>query len=154
MPNIDLTTSERDALAQAIQSAYYNQSELEQLVFLGLGDRLDDVAAPGTLPARVMALIQWAEASGRTDETVRVAHDRRPGNPRLRSFMQRYLSSAQRQVTPDVLERLTDSAIRLRNPALWRDQMARAEGCVCRVLVGGRPSGTGFLAGPGLVLTN
>lgn len=54
----------------------------------------------------------------------------------------------------EALERLTDSAIRLKNPALWRDQMARAEGCVCRVHVGGRSRGTGFLAGPGLIVTN
>jgi len=154
MMNVDLTTSEREAMAQAIQAGYYNQSELEQLVFFGLGDRLDDVAAPGTVPARVMALIQWAEASGRTDELVRVAHDRRPGNRKLAAFRDRYLGSAQRQVTRDVLERLTDSAIRLKNPALWRDQMARAESCVCRVLVDGNPAGSGVLAGPGVVITN
>jgi len=154
MPPVDLTTAERDALAQALQAAYYNLAELEQLVYFGLGERLDDIAAPGALPARVMAVIQWVEASGRTEELVRVAHDRRNGNPRLRTFRQRYLASAQRQVSPAILERLTDSAIRLKNPALWRDQMARAEACVCRILVGGRAAGTGFLAGPGLVITN
>lgn len=154
MPNIDLTTAERSALAEAIQAAYYNQAQLEQLVYFGLGEKLDDVAAPGTVPARVMALIQWAEGFGRTDELVRAAHDRNPGNPRLQRFWQRYSLSAQRQVTGQALERLTDSAIRLKNPALWRDQMARAESCVCRVLVNGDPMGTGLLAGPGLVMTN
>ncbi len=154
MPNIDLTTAEREALTHALQSAYYNQDELAQLVYFGLGERLDDVAPPGTLPSRVMAVIQWAEASGRTDETVQAARARRPGNPKLGAFVQRYRASAQRQVTQDVLERLTDSAIRLKHPALWRDQMARAESCVCRVLVAGVPVGTGFLAGPGLVITN
>jgi len=154
MRYVDLTASERDGLAQAIQSAYYNPAELEQLVFFALGERLDLIAAPGALPARVMGLIEWAEASGRTDELVSVAYERRPGNARMRGFRQRYLGSAQRQVTRDALERLTDSAIRLKSPALWRDQMARAEGCVGRVLVGGAPVGTGFLAGPGLVITN
>ena len=154
MPNVDLTTSERGALAEALQSAYYNQSELEQLAYFQLGEKLDEVAAPGTLRARVMELLQWAEAHGRTDELVRGAHDRNPGNPKLQTFWQRYATSAQRQVTRDALERLTDSAIRLKNPMAWRDQMARAEGCVCRVLVKGDPAGTGFLAGPGLVITN
>jgi len=154
VPNVDLTTAERQLLAQALQSAYYNLSELEQFVYLGLGEKLDDVAAPGTLPARVMAVIQWAEASGRVDELVRVAIERRAGNPKLQAFAARYPASVQRQVTPEVLERLTDSAIRLKNPALWRDQMARVESCVCRVVVDGHPAGTGFLAGPGLVVTN
>jgi V8-like Glu-specific endopeptidase len=154
MSNVDLTTSEREALAQALQSAYFNPAELEQLVFFGLGEKLDNLAAPGALPARVMALIQWVEASGRTDEVVRVAYERRSGNPKLQRFFERYLASAQRQVTRDALERLTDSAVRLKNPVLWRDQMARAESCVCRVLVKGDPAGTGFLAGPGLVITN
>ena len=154
MPNADLTTPERAALAEALQSAYYNLSQLEQLTYMRLGERLDDLAAPGTLPARVMALIQWAEGSGKTDELIRCAHDGNPGNPKLHAFTQRYAASPQRQVTTAVLEKLTDSANRLKNPVLWRDQMARAEACVCRILVGGRPMGSGFLAGPGLVITN
>ena len=32
--------------------------------------------------------------------------------------------------------------------------MARVESCVCRVLVNGSPAGSGFLAGPGLVITS
>lgn len=154
LPKIDLTTAERRALAQALQSAYYNPSELEQFVYFGLGEKLDEVAAPGTLPARVMALVQWAEAAGRIDEVIRAAYEHKPGNPRLAAFRRSYHASVQRQVSREALERLTDSAIELKNPVRWRDRMAQVEGCVCRVLVGGEPAGTGFLAGPGLVITN
>nr|HEX4316285.1 trypsin-like peptidase domain-containing protein [Kofleriaceae bacterium] len=150
----ELTTIEREGLLRGLQSAYYSQGEIEQLVYFGLGERLDDIAAPGTLPARIMAVIQWAEASGRADELVRVAHERRGGNAKLHAFWSRYATSPQRQVTHDALERLTDSAMRLKNPAVWRDQMARAENCVCRVVIGDRPAGTGFVAGPGLLITN
>lgn len=154
MMNVDLTTMERDALADALESAYYNQSVLEQFIFFGLGENPDSVAAPGTLPARVMEVIRWAEGRGRTDELVRAAHEGNPGNPRLQQFWHGYLGSTQRQVTRDALERLTSSAIDLKNPVKWRDQMARAESCVCRILVDDTPAGTGFLAGPGLVITN
>jgi hypothetical protein len=90
MSSFGLTTTDRDLLADALHSAYRNPADLEQLVFFTLGERLDDIAAPGTLPARVMALIQWAEAEGRVDELVRGAHDRRSGNPRMKELREHY----------------------------------------------------------------
>lgn len=88
-----LTTADRDSLARALHSAYHNAAELAQLVLFTLGERLDDLAEPGTLPARVMAVIQWAEAQGRLDELVRAAYDRRPGNPSMRAFHDRFVAA-------------------------------------------------------------
>src|SRR5262249_55399775 len=100
------------------------------------------------------AVIRWAEAAGKTGALVEAAFRRKPGNRPLSAFHAAYRSTAQRDVTPDALERLTSSSVKFQDPARWRDRMARVEACVCRVLRSYRPAGSGFLVAPGLVMTN
>lgn len=111
---------EYESLAQALQSAYYNPAELEQLVFFGLGEKLDALTAPGPLPARIMALVQWAEAAGRLDALVRAAHERRPGNAKLHAFVQQYTPTVSTPQTQRILF-LAASATVTDPPALDRE---------------------------------
>ncbi|HEY0152908.1 MAG TPA: trypsin-like peptidase domain-containing protein [Longimicrobium sp.] len=56
--------------------------------------------------------------------------------------------------TSEGLERTVKAHLPFLDVGLWRQQMFRLEGRVCRVEVGGSPAGTGFLVAPDLVLTN
>jgi hypothetical protein len=52
------------------------------------------------------------------------------------------------------LERTVKVHLPFLDVALWRQQLFKQEGRVCRVEVNGSPLGTGFLVGPDVVLTN
>jgi hypothetical protein len=152
----DLTTNERSQLLESLLSAYPDYSEVDMLLYYGDGleATIAQIAPPGPIGAVLTAVIRWAEAEGKTEALVEAAFRRKPGNRRLKAFHAAYLSTAQRDVTPDALERLTSSSVRFQDPARWRDRMARVEACVCRVLRAHRPVGSGFLVAPGLVMTN
>lgn len=89
-----LTGSMREELVAAIKSALYNESEIEQFLSFRVGLSLDEVAGPGTLPARIGSVINWAIGQGRLRELVQKAHEYRKGNPDLRDFMGRYVTQA------------------------------------------------------------
>jgi hypothetical protein len=52
------------------------------------------------------------------------------------------------------LERTVKAHLPFLDVGLWRQQLFKQEGRVCRVEVNGSPLGTGFLVGPDVVLTN
>jgi hypothetical protein len=52
------------------------------------------------------------------------------------------------------LERTIRDRIPQLDMAVWRERTTTAEGQVCRIEVDGNAAGTGFLVGPGVVLTN
>ena len=156
MPPADLTTPERTRLHGAIRFAFYDRGKLDNLLFLGegLGVSLDEITAGGPLADMVTAVIKWAEAEGKTDALIKAAYAAVPGSPPLKTFYATYTGSAQRQVTRSALQSLTNSAVDYKEPSSWRDRMARAENCVCCVVIDGQREGTGFLAAPALVITN
>ena len=156
MPAADLTTAERKDLAGAMASAFYDATRLEELLYYGdgLGVALNEITPPSPLPGMITAVIKWAEGEGKTAVLIEAAHQKVPGNNRLRTFYGAYKGSAQRQVTREVLERITESSVLFQDPTKWRDRMAQAEACVCCVVIGGQRTGTGFLAAPGIVVTN
>jgi trypsin-like peptidase/effector-associated domain 1 (EAD1)-containing protein len=51
-------------------------------------------------------------------------------------------------------ERTIKERLGFADAELWRNQMFKFEGRVCRVELGGKGTGTGFLVGPDVVLTN
>jgi len=156
MPYADLTTRERAALHAALVSAFYDAGRLDNLLYIGegLGVSLDSITAPGPLPRMVTEVIKWAEADGKTHALVKAAYAAVPGNALLRGFYGTWSGSAQRQVTRDALEKITSSAVKFKEPGQWRDRMARMENCVCCIVIDGARKGSGFLAAPGVVMTN
>ena len=156
MPQADLTTAERAKFHGALRSAFFDRGRLDNLLFLGegLGVSLDEITGGGRLADMVTAVIKWAEGEGTTDALIRAAYAAVPGNPALKAFYGVYTASAQRQVTRSALQSLTNSAVDYKEPSTWRDRMERAENCICCVVIDGQREGTGFLAAPGLVMTN
>lgn len=152
----DLTTRERAALHAALVSAFYDGDQLDTLLYNGegLGVSLASITAPGPLDSMVTKVIRWAERNGKTHALIEAAHAGGSDNALLHRFYGTYSGSAQRQVTRDTLEKITSSAVLFKEPGRWRDLMARRESCVCCIVIGGARQGSGFLAAPGVVMTN
>ncbi|MCW3055963.1 MAG: ATPase [Chthonomonadales bacterium] len=74
-------------LHTAFLSAFPTIVSLEQLVALGLDQNLNAIASGGTLSTTVFQLLQWAEATGRTQELIEAAYNFNPGNPLLRRLV-------------------------------------------------------------------
>lgn len=82
---MQLTAARFAELSAALADAFPTADFLRIFVRADLGLRLDDVAPPGTLPARIAALIEAREAHGAAAviALAHAAHDAVPGNPAL-----------------------------------------------------------------------
>ena len=162
---MDLKGKQLEALQEALLSAFPSYPALEMLLRFELNARLGNIASPGPLTQVVYAIITWAEAEGRLEELIAGARSRNPGNEKLKRFaLEISLTSdtppegrLESLVYSDVLERRqgAEGASPFQDPSEWRNQMARAERCVCCIETApGKGRGTGFLIGPGVVMTN
>jgi hypothetical protein len=73
-------------LQEALVEAFPSRSELAQMVRVGLGRNLEELAAPGNLRSTVFELIGWATAQEQLTKLVAGAREANPGNARLRAF--------------------------------------------------------------------
>lgn len=151
---MELEGSEQEELTHALLGAFTSVEELLRMVEVKCGRSLvPPVEREGA--ARARALVRTAEAEGWTDVLVRGAHAAAPGHPRIRRFLQSYLSSVQRSVSGSALARIVQQSRLALTPQVWRDRLTTLSRRVCRVeLEGGRALGTGFLVAPDVVLTN
>lgn len=143
--------------------ATYNRNKIEQLIAFkfqpprgsqsGPIRRFDDFT-DGPYEQRVLQLIQKAEEEGWTDALVREAHEYVPGSTRLSAFHDYYFSSTQRQMPGRSLERIVQQTNTYLDPAAWREHLALLERRVCRIDLTNQSGATGFLVGPGVVMTN
>jgi hypothetical protein len=146
----------------------YTFSELETVLRERMNLRIDRVVGPGNFDYVVFQLLGWAERMGREIELIRVTAGARQEHAGMRSVYQKYgmavpvlLQQQGRLLVPATLP-ATDSGFEAQikrylsflDVGLWREQLARLEGRVCRVEVGNGVMGTGFLVGPEAVLTN
>jgi Trypsin-like peptidase domain/Effector-associated domain 1 len=154
-----LTRALRKQYAIALQSAYYNWNLLDELLYLDLGVPLNTITASSAMPAVILAVVAWAEGSGRTEELIASAYAKVPGNPELRAFVLDLAVAQSDRLAPTApLWRAMEKAVLTRvafdNPRQFRERMARAERAVCRFVLPKPGWGTGFLVGPDTVLTN
>src|SRR5579871_1353886 len=89
---MSFTTEQFKQLYQALLSAFPNVGELKIFARTELGQDLDQIAGGNTLAEVVFALIQWADAEGRSDELVRLANQKKPKNPLLSLFATQYFN--------------------------------------------------------------
>jgi len=154
--------AQKEALRDALMSAFYNRDELDQLLTFRLNRSLDEVAGPGNLKAVTLAVIKAAEGEGWTDALIRKAHEYRPNNPSLQGFFAAYVGSTQRDVDRALgdsgaeLERTIEALNAFQDVRAWRERLCEIEARVCRIDHGGpdKPQGTGFLVAPDVVMTN
>jgi hypothetical protein len=93
-PPLVLAGKQLQQFHQALVSAFSARSELERMVRFNLNERLAEIARDGTLSEIVFALIEWAEAKGRTEDLIRAAYKENPRNPTLRAFVEQVLPDA------------------------------------------------------------
>lgn len=106
---------------------------------------------------RLQEVINQAKMEGWLIDLVAAARERRPKNPALRYIAEDLgLTSSGPRIsnkTGKSLEALVQENAKFINPALFRERLPQVEGQICSVEVPGN-SGTGFLVGSDLVLTN
>ena len=178
---VALTPARRKQLIDALVAAFPSYDELDLMLDTERGRKLPVYAAPGPLPVVVHKLVRSAESQGWTAELVTGAALANPGNPRLRELVDSGLldtgravraalddaSGAVQELLPQAgilgdgaaaeLEHIVRIADAFQNVVVFATKLLEVAARVCwvEILTGsGRSSGTGFLVGPGLVLTN
>jgi hypothetical protein len=132
----------------------YNRNELERMVQFRLDRRLDQITPPGTFEAVVFELVGWAQRNDLHLELLRYARESRPRHSGLIALARQLGGAPQGTPGKAELERVIHGTNSFLDVATWREKMGAIEGRVCRVEIGGRPVGTGFLVGPKALLTN
>jgi len=98
MDYIDLNTDERQALQEALLSAFPSEGALRQVTFFHLGQNLEAIAGGNNLTQIVQSLIQWAEQEGKTPDLIVAARKVNTGNSKLREFEQSYKAKRERVI--------------------------------------------------------
>lgn len=171
-----LTANETEQLVTLLTHAL-SLDQVETFVYLGTGDRLYEEYIPeGALPLRPLLrkLLEKLEKGPVTDRFLRVVYREKPLQTELLELIAQFYptipAAAQRvpvQVgfqeggavtTPasdgPALERLVRPALASPDTQVWLDQFETVKRRVCRIEVNQAGIGTGFLVGPGAVLTN
>ena len=136
-------------LVDAIDLAFPSDEELELLIELKLGVRLNNITRPGQHKWMVLKVVKWAEARGvKLDHLVAGALNQNPDNLQLLTVAQQLgLDEGAAEFEAHVLD--SSPATDVED---FHARMRACERAVCRVE--GPKYGTGLLVGPGLVVTN
>ena len=151
---LNLKGQQMQALRDALVSAYPRYETLSQLMLFQLNERLDNVVARGPMNDVAFELIMWAESQGKLEPLIAGALTQVPHNPALRRF------ALEVSLTSDAppegqLESMVLKTVPFQHVSQWRENMVKCERTVCRVEIPeGTGVGTGFLIGPGIILTN
>lgn len=145
----EMSGEQLDNLTTAIVSAFPDPDEFSLLVESKLGISLDRITRHGIYDWMVMKAIKWADSRGpKLDDLIIGALNRNPENPQLLAVAAQYgLDEGAVGFEAMVLDTAPPQDVEE-----WRRQMMACERAVCRVE--GPKFGTGFLVGPGLVVTN
>jgi hypothetical protein len=149
---LELTGLQKRKLREALIGAFRTWNELAELTLFQLDLSLPTIAGEAAgLNAAALNLIEWASGRGLLAELVVGARNERPKNSNLSTFA----DSLQLTSCPvAVLEKFVNDNVLLLDVAFWRQRQVEAEWRVCRLEFRGEGTGTGFLVGPDLVLTN
>lgn len=106
----------------------------------------------------VFETIERTNQLWRTDELIAAAREANPTNSVLHEFSQQFgLTSLKNDKPVQEYQRIVTETSSFLNPASWRTKLAEIENRVCRIEIQsneGLISGTGFLLGSNVVLTN
>lgn len=155
----------RDALV----SAYGSPGRLEQMLLFNLNKQLARITLAANLDQLVFDVIKQAEDEAWSLELLSGARAANPSNPELLAFAQPFGLAPQiyeqtagaaahdQPMDPFQLEKLINASNGLKDVVRWRERLGELEAQVCRIEVptgAGAETGTGFLLGTSVVLTN
>jgi hypothetical protein len=147
---------EHQKFTNALIDAFETRARLTRMVRYRLSLPLAAISEAEELEQVAFSLIGRAEAEGWTDQLLAAARESNPGNPALLEFAQTFgLASSDRSLQE--LERQVLALNPYLDVALWRECLGQIETQVCRIEIpvqDGLSTGTGFLVGPDLVMTN
>jgi hypothetical protein len=158
-----LSGKQSRSLSEALDDAFDSVEALDEFLWEMLGKRLHNVAYGGDAQVLRFKLIRKADAEGWVLRLIAAACEARPASGALRQLAaEAGLSAAPADLAEAVLagsslERVILEDSPFLDVSAWRVRLGELEAQVCRVEVpaGTRSTaGTGFLVGPGLVLTN
>jgi hypothetical protein len=142
-------------LGEALMSAFPTYAALEQMSLYQLDWRLQQITSSAVgLKTTVFELVQYAAARGELVELIIAARNEQPKNPMLERFAASVSLSAAAAIPESNLQKIVGRNSTFVDVAEWRAGLVRAEWRTCRVDYRGEGTGTGFLIGPDLVLTN
>jgi hypothetical protein len=170
-----LTAEESQKLVDALSPAL-DFTQLKRFVYLGTGDRLNDKFVGEGLPKydTIEKLIEKLETGPETDRFLRVVYREKPLQTELRAYIAKLYpeipaqegrepvkfefqtagASADAASEGPGLERNVKPALKSLDTEIWFGKYETIKRQVCRVEADDAGIGTGFLVGPGAVLTN
>jgi Effector-associated domain 1/Trypsin-like peptidase domain len=154
---LDLKGKQLERFSKALISAFPDYGQIERMVRFELDAKLKDISQPQPLPHVSFELVSWAEAKSRLDDLLRGALEQNGTNEQLRRFAQEIVLTSDGEPSATLATRFQVAVlggVGFHDVASWREKMAAAERCVCRIVGPLGTSGTGFLIGPRTVMTN
>jgi hypothetical protein len=137
----------RDALLDA-----FDPPGFDEMLMFRLNRRRETLSLSGSFPEVVYQVLAAAQREGWITELIQAAYSARPDNAALGAVAAE-LGLGPQVAGDDTLERLVERNTPSVDVNEWRGRLNRLESQVCRVEIGGRPVGTGFLLGPEAVMT-
>jgi S1-C subfamily serine protease len=151
----ELNGSQFEELQKSLISAFPTYKKLEAMLLFKLNTNLANIAPQAGLEDVTLELIQWARAEGRLEDLISGAIKHVPNNPELRQFaIALSLTSDETPVRNGSFEAIVLQNSPFEDVVEWRRQMTTIENSICRIEIGGQGIGTGFLVGPGVIITN
>jgi Effector-associated domain 1/Trypsin-like peptidase domain len=158
-----LTGAQAEQLQLALKNAFRSRDELKMMLRYKLNKQLNDYAAEGIPQPRVIfQLVEAAESEGWVPDLVAGAIQANPNNEVLRAFYgDVWLALGAPGVSRERLQTLIRPGEVFQDVDDWIDGLTRVGSRVCCIQISanagsrkGEISGTGFLIGPDVVLTN
>ena len=155
-----LAPDQLEAARDALVDGYRNWAALKQLAAFTLDIQLEAEVAKGPLKDVAFDLLELTESKGWTEMLLRDSVARNPGNPRLRAlaldlgFAPAPFTGPRAAGLDAGFQARIIQASGLESTGRWRQRMIECERRVCQIRAGGEAIGTGFLVGPGLVMSN
>ncbi|MCE7985235.1 MAG: ATP-binding protein [Caldilinea sp. CFX5] len=150
-PDGQRLTSKQVKQFSAALSAAFTLRDLDEMLYSRLDKRLETIAFSDDLPMVVFRVIERAEREGWGLDLLLAARAARPDSPQLGALADE-LGVGSITADQSALQSFLAKTSRL-NFTAWRSQLGRLETQVCRIEIGDRVNGTGFLLGPDLIMT-
>lgn len=150
--------SDRKALHQVIVHAFPTWAEFDRFLDYDVNGRsLERIAGRGPMDEVVRTTLQRAVAEGWFVELEDAVLRERPNNAEALAYVssrRKVVSAPSAGAVDPQLEQIVRKDLAFQDVRDWTAGLLRAQNSVCRVDLDGAPSGTGFLVGRDLVLTN
>ena len=151
-----LSADQQRQCTDALLDAFPTQDAFAEMLRVRLGRNLETLSFSDSIAHSIFQVVQSADREGWLLALIDAARSANPTNPALAALADQLgigsLAVGQAAAAEDSLAFQLGEAGVL-DVAAWRAGLAEIENRVCRIEVGGRPVGTGFLLGPDVVLT-